>query len=52
MTITIKATVDIKGQQDLRASVDDLKELERFDQSSFSFKLHPEGASAPLFYKM
>jgi hypothetical protein len=49
MSITIKATVDIKGQQDLRAVVDDLQELERFDQSTFSFKLHPEGAPAPLF---
>ena len=49
MTIKIKATVHIKGQQDLRAIVDDLQELERFDQSTFSFKLHPEGAPAPLF---
>ena len=50
MTIAIKATVHIKGQQDLRALVDDLQELERFDQSTFSFKLHPEGAPAPLFF--
>lgn len=49
MTVKIKATVDIEGQQDLRAVADDLQELERFDQSSFSFKLHPEGASAPFF---
>ena len=49
MTIKIKATVHIEGQQDLSALVDDLQELERFDQSSFSFKLHPEGAPAPLF---
>lgn len=49
MTIKIKATVHIKGQQDLRALVNDLQELERFDQTSFSFQLHPEGASAPLF---
>jgi len=49
MTIKIKATVHIKGQQDLRAIVDDLQELERFGQSSFSFKLHQEGAPAPLF---
>jgi len=49
MTIKIKATIHIKGQQDLRALVDDLQELERFDQSTFSFKLHPEGAPAPLF---
>ena len=50
MTIKIKATVHIEGQQDLRALVDDLQELERFDQSTFSFKLHPEGAPAPLFF--
>jgi len=49
MTIKIKATVHIEGQHDLRALVDDLQELERFDQSTFSFKLHPEGAPAPLF---
>jgi len=49
MTIAIKATVHIEGQQDLRALVDDLQELERFDQSTFSFKLHTEGAPAPLF---
>ena len=49
MTIEIKARVKIKGQAPLEALVDDLQELERFDQSTFSFKLHPEGAPAPLF---
>jgi len=49
MTITIRATVDIKGQQDLRAIVDDLQELERFDGRTLSFSLHSRGAPAPLF---
>ena len=49
MTITIKATVDIKGQQDLHAIVDDLQELERFDGRTLSFSLHSQGAPAPLF---
>ena len=35
MTIKIKATVHIEGQQDLSALVADLQELERFDQSTF-----------------
>ena len=49
MTIEIRATVDIKGQQDLRAIVDDLQELERFDGRTLSFSLHSRGAPAPLF---
>ena len=49
MSITIKATVDIKGQQDLRAIVDDLQELERFDGRTLSFALNSQGAPAPLF---
>jgi hypothetical protein len=49
MTITIKATVHIEGQQDLRAVVDDLQELERFDGRTLSFSLHTRGAPAPLF---
>ena len=49
MSITIKATVDIKGQQDLRAIVVDLQELERFDGRTLSFSLHYRGAPAPLF---
>ena len=49
MTITIRATVDIAGQQDLRAVVDDLQELERFDGRTLSFSLHSQGAPAPLF---
>ena len=49
MTIAIKATVNIEGQQDLRALVDDLQELERFDGRTLSFSLHSRGASAPLF---
>jgi hypothetical protein len=48
MSITIKATVDIKGQQDLRGIVVDLQELERFDGRTLSFSLHPRGAPAPL----
>ena len=49
MSITIKATVDIKGQQDLRAIVDDLQELERFDGRTLSISLNSRGAPAPLF---
>ena len=49
MTIAIKATVNIEGQQDLRAIVDDLQELERFDGRTLSFSLHSQGATAPLF---
>ena len=49
MTITIKATVHIEGQQDLRAVVDDLQELERFDGRTLSFSLNSRGAPAPLF---
>ena len=49
MSITIKATVDIAGQQHLRALVDDLQELERFDGCTLSFSLHSQGAGAPLF---
>lgn len=37
MTIKIKTTVHVEAQQDQRAIVDDLQELERFGQSSFSF---------------
>ena len=49
MSIAIKATVNIAGQQDLRAVVDDLQELERFDGRTLSFALHSQGAPAPLF---
>ena len=49
MTIAIKATVHIEGQQDLRALVDDLQELERFNGRTLSFALHSRGAPAPLF---
>ena len=49
MSITIKAIVNIEGQQDLRALVDDLQELERFEGRTLSFALHSQGAPAPLF---
>lgn len=48
MSITIKATVDIKGQQDLRAIVDDLQELGRFDGRTLSFSLHSRGAFSQI----
>ena len=49
MSITIKATVNIEGQQDLRAVACELQELERFDGRTLSFSLHSQGAAAPLF---
>ena len=49
MSIAIKATVHIEGQQDLRAVIDDLQELERFDGRTLSISLHSQGAPAPLF---
>jgi len=49
MNFAIKATVDIEGQQDLRAIVDDLQAPERFDGRTLSFSLHSRGAPAPLF---
>jgi hypothetical protein len=49
MTIAIKTTVKIEGQEPLEALVDDLRELERFDGRTLSFSLHSQGAPAPLF---
>ena len=49
MNFAIKATVDIEGQQDLRAIVDDLQAPERCDGRTMSISLHSQGAPAPLF---
>lgn len=49
MTIKIKAIVKIEGQAPLKALIDDLQELERFDGRTISFSLHIRGAPAPLF---
>ena len=49
MSIEIKATVKIEGQGPLEALVDDLQELERFDDRTLSFSLNSRGAEAPLF---
>lgn len=49
MTIKIKAIVKIEGQEPLKALVDDLQELERFDGRTLSFSLNSQGAPAPLF---